>query len=331
MKSRIKPVTRLSIIFILAIVLSGSVLTYFSINNISNLKKLTEKKIIEEQRELYAEFSAALHNELVAITAGLGNADDQPDLIKNSLVKRALEIDCIIHPFILNRTSQFVYPRFEGITEGVQSPVFSKRFSTAFSEGEKAEFAGKDFRLAEKYYLSCLQYSTGSSDSVKALNALGRIALKQDKTENAMDRYSMVVSGYYTVSDENGYPYVYYALPQLLKIPGMDNSEELASLVEFSLEKMDSCLIPLNYSTGELLTLITDWLKEAAPISPEKLSQINGFIESLDQQLQLVNIYGDELKEIIPQVMILRLLILTPVIIMSFSWSALILIFPPVF
>ena len=53
MSYKLKPVTRLSIIFILAIVLSGSILTYFSINNISNLKELIEKKIIEYIKSRY--------------------------------------------------------------------------------------------------------------------------------------------------------------------------------------------------------------------------------------------------------------------------------------
>ena len=73
MKYALKPVMRLSIIFILAIVLSGSILTYFSINNISNLKELTEKKVIEEQRELHSRFSVALQNKIDTITAGLIN------------------------------------------------------------------------------------------------------------------------------------------------------------------------------------------------------------------------------------------------------------------
>ena len=301
MKFRIKPITRLSIIFILAIVLSGSILTYFSINNISNLKELIEKRIIEEQRELYAEFSAALQNKLDIITTGLENGEDQPGVIKDSLLNRSLESDYIIQTFILNKTGKFVYPRFERIPEGFQIPLFSERFRTTYIEGEKAEFAEKDFRVAENYYLACLQNSTGSKDSVKALNALGRVAIKQNDERNAFSFYKLIVSDYFSESDAYGYPYVYYAMPQLLKITGVDNSEELASLIRFSLEQMNFGLIPLNYSTGDLLSAITDWLKEAAPISAEQLSHVNRLIESLDKQIQFVNIYGDELKEITEQ------------------------------
>ena len=43
MTQKLKPATRLSVVFILVVVLSGSILTWFSINNISNQKVLTEK------------------------------------------------------------------------------------------------------------------------------------------------------------------------------------------------------------------------------------------------------------------------------------------------
>jgi len=193
MSYKLKPVTRLSIIFILAIVLSGSILTYFSINNISNLKELIEKKIIEEQRELSARFSTALQYKIDTLTAGLGNEDDQPGLIKDSLVNRAGEFDFIIQPFILTNNGQFVYPNFEGIPERVIVQSFTERFNTSFQEGEKTEFAKKDYPEAKQHYLSCLKYSTGNSDSAKALNALGRIALKLNDDENASARYSSIV------------------------------------------------------------------------------------------------------------------------------------------
>ncbi|TFG43232.1 MAG: hypothetical protein E4H43_01995 [Bacteroidia bacterium] len=292
MKSRFKPVTRLSVIFILAIVLSGSILTYFSINNISNLKALTEKEIIEEQREIYSRFSEALQNKIDTITTGLTN---ESEVIRNLLIKRAAESDFIIQPFIVKSNGKFIFPNFEVIPERVYVPFFTERFNASFIEGEKAEFAEKNYPEAKQNYLSCLNYARGSIDSVKALNALGRIAVKLNDPEDAISRYSRILLNYPLLSDENGYPYVYYALSQILKIAGPANSEKSIPVIEFSVEKMASGIIHLNYSTGELLSQVTEWLKVNALNSPEKLSHINGLIESLNQQLQLVNIYGNEL------------------------------------
>ena len=47
-----KPVLRLTLFFIAVVIASGSILAYLSINNISNLKELTEKRVEEEQENL---------------------------------------------------------------------------------------------------------------------------------------------------------------------------------------------------------------------------------------------------------------------------------------
>ena len=48
-----KSVPRLTLIFIITLIISGSILTYFSINNISNFKELTIKRISEEQELIF--------------------------------------------------------------------------------------------------------------------------------------------------------------------------------------------------------------------------------------------------------------------------------------
>ena len=296
MKSRFKPVTRLSVIFILAIVLSGSILTYFSINNISNLKELTEKRIIEEQRELYSRFSAVLQNKIDTITTGITN---ESGLIKDSLIKRAAGFDFIIQPLNIKRDGQFIFPNFEGIPERVKVPSFPEQFKSSFLEGEKAEFVENDFREAKENYLSCLYDARGSSDSVKSLNALGRIAVKSNDFENAIACYGLIITNYSSVSDENGYPYFYYALPQLLKIPGAGNSEKIIPVIKFSLEKMVLGQISLNYSTEGLLIQITEWLKGNTLNNSQKLSYLNEFVSGINKQLLFVNNYRGELTELL--------------------------------
>jgi len=299
MNHKIRPSSRLTIIFILALVLSGSILTYFSINNISNLKELTEKRIIEEQRELYARFSVALQNKIEEVTAGFNDETDQSGLMKDSLIKRAADHDFIIQPFILKTSGQFIFPNFIGIPESLQGPTFSNRFNTAFNEGETAEFTEKNAVKAEKYYRLSLNYSTEENDSVKALNALGRISVKLNHVDDALDRYSLVILDYFQVTDRNGFPYVYYALPQLIRLPLANHAEKILSAIEFSLEKMTYGSIPLNFYTEELLILITNWLQENNFNSSGKLTHILKLIKGLNQQVQFVNVYGNELSELI--------------------------------
>ena len=128
---KLKPASRLTVIFILAVILSGSVLTYFSINNISNLKELTEKKILEEQRELSARFLSAVEDKTDKVTAGFENKIIQPGLLRDSLIKRASDYDFIIQVFILKNNGQFLYPNFIGIPE---NPTISKSVQTGLPQ-----------------------------------------------------------------------------------------------------------------------------------------------------------------------------------------------------
>lgn len=299
MNYKIVPASRLTIIFILAVILSGSVLTYFSINNISNLKELTEKRVIEEQRELSIRFSTAIQSNLMKITAGLNAEIGFFPALKDSLLKITSDYDFIIQSFILKSDGQFLYPNFTGIPEGPSEKEFSDRFNTAFRFGEEAEFAEENPAKAKGHYLSCLGYSKGSNDSVKALNALGRASVKLNDNKNAITYYNRIISEYFPVTDENRLPFVYYALPQLLKITDPDNSEEIFPKIEFCLRKMESGSIPLNFNSEDLLILVADWLKEIPFSNKDRPSDINNLIVSIKKQVQFTIKYGDELSALV--------------------------------
>lgn len=299
MNHKIKPASRLTIVFILAVILSGSVLAYFSINNISNLKELTEKRIIEEQRELSARFSAAIADNLEKVTAGFSNQNILPGNMKDSLLKRAGRFEFVIQPFILGNEGQFIYPNFTGIPK-ISSPMkLSERSVSTFTVGEKAEFNEKNLRKARDNYLSSLNYSSGSSDSLKALNALGRVAVKLNNFEDATACYSLIIADYSTVKDVNGIPYVYYALPQLITITDPGNYEKILPVIQLCLEKMETGLVPLNFNTEELMTLVSDRLKDITFSDPGDSVNICRLVTGIRQQSKFISIYGEELKELL--------------------------------
>ncbi len=269
MNQKLKPASRLSVVFILVVILSGSILTWFSINNISNQKVLTEKRILEEQRELSVRFSEALQKQIENVTAGFINEINPPDLLKDSLVKKAAEYDFIIQPFILKNNGDFLYPNFTGISDNLIKPKFSNRFKSAFREGEKAEFAENNLKAAMKNYLMCLHVSAGATDSVKALNAFGRISVKLKEFENAIQHYNTIVLNYFSVTDENGIPYIYYALPQLIKITE-DGFEKQLPVYEFCLKQMENGIVPMNFNTEEIVTQIVESVQEMTLNNPEK-------------------------------------------------------------
>jgi len=299
MNHRSKPVSRLTIVFILAVLFSGSILTWFSINNISNLKELTEKRIIEEQRELSSRFSSAVQRNIEKVTTGLNKEINLFDVLKDSVKRIAAGNIFIIQPFILKNTGQLLYPNFTGIPENISEQRFSAGFRSAFRKGEEAEFADRNLIKAKNNYLSCLNYGTGAIDSAKALNALGRVAVKQNKNEDALNYYTLIISDFFAATDENGNPYTYYALPQLLKITNEKNAKKILPVVEFCLGKIETGFIPLNYNTEELVILVTGWLKTISAVNAEKSATINKLATSIIQQVRFTIKYGNELSELL--------------------------------
>lgn len=297
MNHTLKPASRLTIVFILAVILSGSILAYFSINNISNLKKLTEKRILEEQRELSDRFSTAIADNLEKVTGGISNQNILPGNMKDSLLKRAGEFVFVMQPFILGNGGQFIYPNFTGIPQISFTKMISKRSVSVFAAGEKAEFNEKNLRKARNNYLLSLNYSSGRSDSVKALNALGRVSGKLNNIEDATYHYTSIITDYSDIIDANGFPYVYYALQQLLKITDPDNYEKILPAIQLCLEKMETGSTPLNYNTEELLNIVSDRLKDFTFSYPGDSVNISRLVTGIRQQSKFISIYGEELKE----------------------------------
>ncbi len=299
MSSKFKPISRLSVVFILAVVISGGILTWFSINSISNQKELTEKRILEEQQELAVRFTIAIQDKIEQATEGF-ETDINPFLtMKDSLIKKAAEFDFIQLSFILNNTGIFLYPNFVRMFENQYKTNHSNAFNSAFRKGEEAEFKNVNIKAAKMQYIMCLHYSHGANDSVKSLNALSRISVKLNEYENAIEQYRLIVTKYFTIKNKDGFPYVYYALPQLLLITDPDNGEIILPVVKLFLEKMESGLIPLNYSTEELLTSITSWIHENSFNHPKEIIPVNELIVSINKQVQFVDNYQNELSEII--------------------------------
>lgn len=299
MNKKLKPASRLTIVFILAVVISGSILTWFSINSISNLKELTEKRILEEQRELTVRFSSAIQNQIEKVTAGFIDEISPVNLIKDSLINTSNAHGFITVPFILKNNGTFIFPNFNSIPENKINPKFSNRFNATFAKGERAEFATKNLKTAKKQYLLCLSYSSGINDSVKAINALGRVSVKLNEYQTAIDHYKLIILNHFPVLSEVWIPYVYFAIPQLLKITNPGNCEEIAPLIEFCLEKITIGAVPLNFNTEELLNLVIEWQEENTFNNPENLSNINKLEMNINQQLQFINKFKNELSEFI--------------------------------
>lgn len=126
-----RSVFRLTLIFTLALIVSGSILTYFSINYISNLKELTGKKILDEEDKI----SILVHQR---ISEKLDEITSIPDASSDSMTSQLNDNDslknypCVTLRFIMKHNGEFIRPwyvtTFSNFTRSEYTDAFNRRF-----------------------------------------------------------------------------------------------------------------------------------------------------------------------------------------------------------
>lgn len=282
-----KPVFRLTLFFITVVLASGTILAYLSINNISNLKELTENRVHEDQKNLAAAVSDHVH-ELI-----FGLAENFSDYVDGQIEDEATgsialdTLDQVKQVFLLDREGHFLWPWYVVGSEDRIERVSTERYQKLLKQAERAEFIESNFDEATDNYLATLRVSTNKYDSARSLNALARLAVKSDDSQQALNFYSTLTSSFYFLCDPHGFPYVYYAIPQLIKTSNTSNRQDVLHEIEFCLAGMLSGKIPLNQSTADILEQIKDWL-ELDPIHPERAGEIRESIYRVGTYLTFI-------------------------------------------
>jgi signal transduction histidine kinase len=296
MAKRETPVFRLTLIFISVVIASGSILTYFSINNISNLKELTEKKILEDQRELALIIPAEVQRYLDHFSARFAENiyDNQND--QATAIRFFDTINLVGNAFLLSQRGDFIWPWFTGNLEYSRNNAASACYFRYFNQAEKAEFIETDFNRASQLYLASLEASSSVSDSAASLNALARLSAKMDKGNEALRCYSVILSKYYSVSDSYGFPYAYYAITQVLQIAQHADIENVIHQINDILSRMATGYIPLNYSTGGILHQIEEWTAGQS-IEIKLHDAFEEFIGIIRHRLEFIDKHADLIRE----------------------------------
>jgi len=296
MSSKKNPVLRLTLIFISAVIASGSILSYLSINNISNLKELTEKRVLEEQKNLALLISNDIHNEITGVAARFTETVSENKKDQISAIKCFDTVNLVRNSFIVNIEGEYLWPWFIDEFEQKAEKVPSKSYRKNFTRAEKEEFIEQDFSKARRFYIASLRVSTCNLDSVKSLNALARLSVKMEDAPKALTYYSTITSKYYSVSDKYGFPYVYYAIPQLIKIFDHTNKENVFQEIEFCLNRMVAGDIPMNHSTVNILSQVTNWLDEQE-VNSEKLGEVSNLIQHIKSRFAFIDRNAGVIRE----------------------------------
>ena len=75
--------SKLIVIYILTVLISGSILTFLSINSISNFQELTEIRVIEEEKSIIENYRNQFQNSLEKIATSLEKITQNDTLIRS--------------------------------------------------------------------------------------------------------------------------------------------------------------------------------------------------------------------------------------------------------
>ncbi|TFH27395.1 MAG: HAMP domain-containing histidine kinase, partial [Bacteroidia bacterium] len=205
-------------------------------------------------------------------------------------------LDQVEQVFVIDRDGHFLWPWYVEGSENRIERVSTERYRTLFSQAERAECIEQNFAKAIKYYIASLKVSINKHDSVHSLNALARLSVKSDEIKQALSYYSSITSNYYSLIDLHGFPYVYYAIPQLIKTSNTSNRQDVLQVIEFCLAGMVCGKIPLIQSTADILEQVSGWLE--LDLTPnERVGEIKESIYRVRYHLSFIETNKELIRE----------------------------------
>lgn len=286
-----KPVSRLILLFILMVVVSGGILTFLSINNISNLRMLTEKRIQETQLHIAGHISTQFQEKLNSLAEEFNKTVLSGSAGFDSIARSAPQI----RPFLISKEKGFLYPFFIESGQQIAKPV--THISADFMNGEADEFQKENLQNATAHYLSALSKSRTPSDSAKVINALGRVAVKMKQPEKAFRWYRLVFDDFSREVSAGGIPYCYLAVSQLIKINLPSKQNEIVGLAEKFFKQLAENEIPLTMGTQTILDDLSRWFS-SVQIQESQQKNVIALVENINSKLSFISVYSNEIREI---------------------------------
>jgi signal transduction histidine kinase len=288
-------VSKLSILFILSILLPGLLLSYFSIQNINSQKELTEKRIIEEQNELAAQLSAEFIQKIqnCALTFFSNVEENNWNFEPSDSIWDSS--GCIIRYFLLNFQGQFIRPHFVEQEEFKTSSGFSPEFLKTIQQAELAEFSGNTLQNANDLYFRARQIATTPLEKAKALNGTARVYFKRGWITRAYQDYLQLAHLCGHLIDDSGFPYGYYALHQMIKALPTIPVEQISRDISAILSMMINGEIPLTSQTNLLLEELESWCYQNQ--KDFSLNMLQNQIQTLKSWLAFHEAKGGIIKE----------------------------------
>ncbi len=274
---------------------SGSILTYLSINNSSNFEELTEKRITEAQKTIIELYSQHFQSTLELLSESLVKKIKNDSLylqeghfkFENSLIK---EYMIITKNGVLTRP-HFIPDSFD--SNYIDSPL---SYVQRFLQAEQAEFVRNDYATAETLYSNSLKYTKFEADSAKVYNALARLKIKKNDQKSAIPLYRKLITEFNFTLNEFGFPYAYFSLNQLLKIDDLKLKNDKEQLIVTFLKGLQDNDIPYNNATSDLIEDIKTEIEGIQDLSDREV--IDSIIMSVSNTILDIQNYEPLLRTV---------------------------------
>ena len=251
--------SKLIIIFILTVIVSGSILTYLSITHISNYKELLEKKISEEEIELTIRFSSDFENKMDSLITIFSNYSQSNHSQEIRNIKNFDSTRDFVSYIAMDSNGVYLRPNFIDNNQLSKQPELTKAYLSILRLAQNNEFILKDFKNAESYYLKTLKVAESKHDSANSYNSMARLYVKMGLHQKAIQAYQAIITKFSSTLNVHGFPYAYFSIIKLLQLRNPSNSEQLEKLLLVFLNGLTDGTIPLNESSSELLDSISAW------------------------------------------------------------------------
>lgn len=252
--------SRLIIIYVLTVIVSGSILTWLSLNNVSNFRELTEKRILEEEEEIAEKYSKAFDFILDSLTVVLNREIIKIDTV--SVDRFKIDYPILQNCLLLNQNGDYLSPHYIKTQFKYQQNSSSSVFQETLKKAQLEEFAINNLELSINSYTHALKYSQTKKDSAVVFNALARVLTKTGKSNEAIKTYYRIISYYGSVLNDMGFSYANIAMDQILNIDGTTD-EEIENSIKQYLFKIINNDIVISDNTETILKRIDDFINKS--------------------------------------------------------------------
>ena len=290
--------SKLSILFIISILVPALVLTYFSVQNMMGLKELSEKRLLETQNELadhLQERSRQILSDCSKLffqqVDSLSNRSTSIYLLRDSL-------DFVEQVFLISENGDFLFPHFREDMDPGFYIMKSNRFYRMFDTAEAAEFVEANYKKASESYRAALEIAGNDFEAASALNGLARVLAKRGLFTQAIRNYRNLSALYGSSLDKTGTPFVHYVLHQIMRLSEELTLEDVISEIEFILSGFIIAKFPISSRTAHLLESICEWSNKQDSATVNIRNVLTG-TEQIRKDLKFIQQYRNDIKSVL--------------------------------